>query len=179
MRLSLIVANHPVNGCTTLVPRSCFERCGLFDESLRTTQDYDMWFRLAKDFPFIHLPVSLLKSRIHPRQGCNISESFLQDCNALRINFLSRFGEDEIRRLTDEPLSVFYAKAAIRLKILTLDEASRFALALSRERTRGDGALAAAYRLGLHLFCRVLSRRMSPMYWYREARGCLDRRQSS
>jgi hypothetical protein len=43
----LLITDIPVNGCTVLVPRRCFEQTGLFDERLKAAQDYDMWFRLA------------------------------------------------------------------------------------------------------------------------------------
>ena len=37
-----------VNGCTLLIHRSHFKRVGMFDESLPTTQDYDLWFRMMR-----------------------------------------------------------------------------------------------------------------------------------
>jgi glycosyltransferase involved in cell wall biosynthesis len=60
---------YPVHGCTTLIPRECFKREGLFDEKLRTSQDYDFWFRLAPHYEFIHIPESLIHSRVHGEQG--------------------------------------------------------------------------------------------------------------
>lgn len=36
------------NGCTMLIHRSQFDRVGLFNTQLPTTQDYDMWFRLFR-----------------------------------------------------------------------------------------------------------------------------------
>ncbi|HEY5997358.1 MAG TPA: glycosyltransferase, partial [Candidatus Deferrimicrobiaceae bacterium] len=42
-----LVADMPVNGCTVMAPKRLLERAGLFDERLRTTQDVDLWFRMA------------------------------------------------------------------------------------------------------------------------------------
>ena len=64
-----LFVKDPVNGCTTLIPRACFDRVGVFDEGLRTTQDYEMWFRLARYFSFVHVPETLIKYRRHPQQG--------------------------------------------------------------------------------------------------------------
>ena len=67
--LSYLVMEHPVNGCTTLVPKMCFEKVGMFDERLKTTQDYDLWLRMAWHYAFVHIPRPLIQSRIHPDQG--------------------------------------------------------------------------------------------------------------
>jgi glycosyltransferase involved in cell wall biosynthesis len=58
-----------MNGCTALFPMAAFERSGRFDERRRTTQDYDMWFRMNSTTDFILGPGPLLRSRIHKGQG--------------------------------------------------------------------------------------------------------------
>lgn len=73
-----------VNGCTTLVPKEAFSRTGMFDPSLRTTQDYDMWFRLNHEYDFIQMDGPLLKSRLHPDQGCRT----MSDVHASEVNLL-------------------------------------------------------------------------------------------
>jgi glycosyltransferase involved in cell wall biosynthesis len=65
----LLITDIPVNGCTVLVPRRCFEQAGLFDERLKAAQDYDLWFRMARRYPFIHVPEVLLRSRVQPGRG--------------------------------------------------------------------------------------------------------------
>ena len=35
-----------------LLRRECFEKCGLFDENMPTSSDYDMWIRISKIFSF-------------------------------------------------------------------------------------------------------------------------------
>jgi glycosyltransferase involved in cell wall biosynthesis len=37
---------------TVLLRRECFEKCGLFDENMPTSSDYDMWIRISKMFSF-------------------------------------------------------------------------------------------------------------------------------
>lgn len=63
----LLTTSSAVNGCTLLIPRSAF-REHRFDEAKPTTQDYDMWFRLAKEFDFIKVNKALVLSRQHPAQ---------------------------------------------------------------------------------------------------------------
>jgi glycosyltransferase involved in cell wall biosynthesis len=105
-----LTVSHPVHGCTTLIPRICFDKCGLFDESLRTTQDYDFWFRLAEHFKFIHIPATHIQSRHHTEQGTVIlNEVHVQECNELLIKFLYQLTPGEIMGGTGKPLSLSYA----------------------------------------------------------------------
>lgn len=54
-----------INGCTVLIPKECFEIVGLFDENNPIWADSKMWFLLSKQYSFIHIPVSLAKTRDH------------------------------------------------------------------------------------------------------------------
>jgi len=59
-----------VHGCSLLLPKKCFTEVGYFDENLRTTQDYDLWFKLLKSgYEFRHMPEVLISSRWHDEQG--------------------------------------------------------------------------------------------------------------
>ena len=58
-----------VHGCSVFVPRRLFDAVGRFDERLPTTQDYDLWFRMARRFRFRHMPEILILSRWHDEQG--------------------------------------------------------------------------------------------------------------
>lgn len=61
-----------MHGCTLLVPKSAFETVGTFPEHLRTTQDYDLWMRMAMHVRFEHLPKVLAHARQHANQGSRI-----------------------------------------------------------------------------------------------------------
>jgi len=67
--LSALLYERFINGCTLLIPKKCFRDEKPFKENLRTTQDYDLWFRLMIDYEFLHLQKVLVKSRQHSEQG--------------------------------------------------------------------------------------------------------------
>ncbi|NYZ17767.1 glycosyltransferase [Azospirillum sp. RWY-5-1] len=58
-----------LNGCALLIPRALFDRAGLFEPGLPTTQDYHLWYRMARLVPFVHSPQALVRQRTHPLQG--------------------------------------------------------------------------------------------------------------
>ena len=53
---------------TVLLRRKCFDRVGLFDESIEFWEDYDMWIRVSKEFHFECVPECLVKYWIHGDQ---------------------------------------------------------------------------------------------------------------
>ena len=96
-RLHLTI-NNMMNGCSFLIPKECFKEAGVFNKGLKTTQDYDMWFRLAEIYSFIHIPKSLMKMRIHKRQTTNlISDVVLKECNDLMISFTEKLSSAELK----------------------------------------------------------------------------------
>lgn len=69
-----------LHGCTLLVPRRAFQAAGGFNPALRTTQDNEMWLRIAlAGFPFHHLPRVLVQSRQHPGQGSRTIDTHLDE----------------------------------------------------------------------------------------------------
>lgn len=53
-------------GNTVLVRRSALDKVGLFDESLRSTEDRDLWFRLALEYKIGYIDEILGYYRRHP-----------------------------------------------------------------------------------------------------------------
>lgn len=99
----LLVGRGPVHGCTTFIPHRCFERVGLFDEALHTSQDYDLWFRLSKYFDFVHMPQLLIRSRIHSGQGSRtMSGTRIEEGNRLFIRILQELIEEEANKFGEE-----------------------------------------------------------------------------
>ena len=61
-----------IHGITALVHKDCFQKVGFFDDKLRCTQDYEMWFRIAKEYTTYLIPTRLAQTRIHPNQVGNV-----------------------------------------------------------------------------------------------------------
>lgn len=58
-----------IHGCTLLIPRTAFSLLGVFPEHLQSTQDYELWFSMARNLPFAVLDEPLVKARSHAEQG--------------------------------------------------------------------------------------------------------------
>jgi len=65
----LAILSTSIHGCVTLIPKRIIHTVGLFNESLKTTQDNDMLFRIFRaGFEFQHIPEILIKIRSHLEQ---------------------------------------------------------------------------------------------------------------
>ena len=94
------VFHRMVNGCTVLFHRSHFDRVGFFDESLRTTQDYDFWFRLFQN-QHVHCCRNFdVKVRINKSQGSRVIESHAQQEDALWIAMLQKTSRADMCRVS-------------------------------------------------------------------------------
>jgi glycosyltransferase involved in cell wall biosynthesis len=61
----LVARNNFIYPSTVIVRKSCFEQCGVFDETLRGPEDWDMWLRIARHFDVLGLHSSLARIRQH------------------------------------------------------------------------------------------------------------------
>ena len=146
-----LTANNSLHGCTLLVPRVCFDECGPFNEKLRTTQDYDMWFRIAGHFPFVHVPGIGVRSRLHPGQGSNQLRGIaMEECDTLLAGFVRDLTEEELRGATGESAARSYAVLAANLQARGFPRARDAALELAQVRLAGAPLAAAlATRLAI------------------------------
>ena len=71
--LSLITDDR-LHGCTFMIPKKIFTKVGYFDQTLKHTQDYDLWIRIAKYYEFKHQKNFFLVSRIHSYQSSKVSK---------------------------------------------------------------------------------------------------------
>ncbi|MDF2927532.1 MAG: glycosyl transferase [Paenibacillaceae bacterium] len=66
----ILTMYNPINGCTMIARRELFKECGLFNESLPYTQDYEMWLRLAlMGVKLDYFPEALTIYRMHEQMG--------------------------------------------------------------------------------------------------------------
>jgi glycosyltransferase involved in cell wall biosynthesis len=94
-----------VHGCSLLLPKRCFNEVGYFNEGLKGTQDYDLWFKLLKrGYEFTHIPEVLICSRWHKEQGSRTMYAQHQkEIESLYVNALDMFS-DELEKFSAETL---------------------------------------------------------------------------
>lgn len=65
--VSQLILGNIVSGSitTSLIRRKCFDKVGLFDETLTSCEDWDMWLRIARISDFACLKHPLAKIRLH------------------------------------------------------------------------------------------------------------------
>lgn len=74
---------NEISGCTLMFPKKLWEECGRFNPELKTTQDYDLWFKMLLKAKFTHIDASLINSRIHAEQGTRTISTVKQDIHEL------------------------------------------------------------------------------------------------
>jgi glycosyltransferase involved in cell wall biosynthesis len=163
-----LVTLYPVNGCTVLAPKSCLAAVGGFDERLKTTQDYDLWFRMAKVYDFIHIPELLIRSRIHSAQG-SLRLSDFTEKNLHFMKCLDELYEEGDPAPTGESRTLFNARAAVVLKKRGFMDAARHAYALSLRdlpwRNRILDVPSVAWRMYFNLYdVRIRARRLKARF---------------
>ena len=102
---------------TALVKMECFKKVGLFDESLKTAQDYDMWMRILKYYDLRLNKKILLKLRWH---GKNLTyrttpETELERAKVLLKAYRGLTIEDIFPSLRHRKDALAYAEAYERL----------------------------------------------------------------
>jgi glycosyltransferase involved in cell wall biosynthesis len=161
-----LMADSALHGCTVLVPRSCFAS-ELFDERLATTQDYDMWFRLARHHRFLRVPEILLKYRIHGRQESWMNPRRVEEGNRLLIGFLDAMSPAEVSAATDESPSMVYLRAAARFKWRGYPEAAAVALERSARELASPALRLAPRRIAALAVYHLVNPHLRPMYWWK------------
>ncbi len=122
-----------INGITLLIPKKAFDECGSFDEDLRCTQDYDMWFRmLLKGYKFKHLKKVLASSRQHSKQVTNTSYRMLTEGNKLWIDMMYLLPL-EIKEKINKTEYNFYREMSYFLKDTPYIEAYNYAIKRMKE----------------------------------------------
>jgi glycosyltransferase involved in cell wall biosynthesis len=94
LRQKLLLRNRLATS-TVLARCTCFEKAGLFDESLPQAEDWDLWIKISRHFEFDYVAEPLVTYRVH---GNNISKKIAtMHRNQLRV-IQRAFQEDPIER---------------------------------------------------------------------------------
>jgi glycosyltransferase involved in cell wall biosynthesis len=107
----------PVSSSLFLVRKQCFQKVGLFDESLPSYQDYDFWLRLSPQFRFDYVPEILAKFHHHTQSRVSINldaringfEIFMEKWES---DFREELGGREFEKLRREFLGRIYNQVA-------------------------------------------------------------------
>jgi glycosyltransferase involved in cell wall biosynthesis len=125
---------------SVLVRRECFDRVGLFDESLTAHEDWDMWLRVARHYRFAFVDAILARFRVH---GANLtapaSPVFAQLLETRSRVLDKAFGDPYLPR-------VYRSVKPLAYRTLLLGNA--LAWWKLRQWRRAGGALGQAYRQG-------------------------------
>jgi len=114
--LKALLCKSFIHGCTLLIPKRCIKYENPFNERLRSTQDYDLWCRLALDYNFIHLDKVLIKSRQHPGQGTRtFGRSHKKECNDFFIFWIKKLEERQNDYFIDDSKTFYFARLSYSL----------------------------------------------------------------
>ncbi len=123
-----------INGCALLIPRYYFDEMGVFDESLPTTQDYDLWFKFFRNAPLVFDQQLLVRSRSHPGQDTHSKwHQHIAECNQLWTGFLHKLNDEEMTRMEGSPYR-FLTRTAKFLSQTPYSQAQQTAEALAKDR---------------------------------------------
>ena len=114
-----------IHGCSLLIHRSHFDRIGLFDEKLRTTQDYDMWFRMFHEQELIFIPQRLMIGRKHADQGSRTIPEHLKERVDLYLHNMKIESVEEMKRVFGSEYH-FYSAMLSRFHRWELTECYRY-----------------------------------------------------
>jgi glycosyltransferase involved in cell wall biosynthesis len=88
----LLRRNIPA-GNTSLIRKHCFARCGLYDETLPSCQDWDMWIRISKFYKFDFVSEALSNVYVHGRQiSTNLNAKIVA-----REKLITKYHEDLVQ----------------------------------------------------------------------------------
>jgi glycosyltransferase involved in cell wall biosynthesis len=127
-----LTTQNILHGCSLIIPKLALERHGLFDETLKTVLDFDLWFKLATTERFLYLPGIVVYARAHADQDTNRKrEIHMKEANELLARFVEELSEDEIHRGSSYNLIHGYYYIAQTLRQRNFDAAAEHAVMLA------------------------------------------------
>lgn len=157
------VFNMLLCGCAMLIHKSHFDRVGLFNPARKTTQDYEMWFRMFRDAQIHYCDACCdVVLRQHPNQGSKTIGSNLAECNELWI-WLDRQLKDYERAQIDGTPELFYRRMYERIQSVYEEAAQYYRGKAENEALRWERAdLSDEERFTstlIHNYCSELAQR--------------------
>lgn len=129
-----ITAESALHGCSLLIPRLAFDVIGPFNENLRTTQDYELWFRMAAQYRFVHIPQVLIGARSHANQDTHkIADLAFDEACSLYLGFVKSIKLFEVPGNTPLQIAASYLRLASGLWQRGFNDAAAYCAASARK----------------------------------------------
>lgn len=143
-----LTTHNILHGCTLLIPKRAILQHGMFDESLKTVLDFDLWFKLARTERFVYLPSVVVHARAHPDQDTNRKRDVhMKEANDLLARFAEELSDSEIKSGSKQQGVVGYYIIAESLLRRNFNDAASHVLKLAEKAVTeavGSGAALAA-----------------------------------
>jgi len=103
---------------TAMFRAEIFDQCGLFDESLPYSEDWDLWLRISHSYPFVQLRRPTTLYRQHAHQGNRLARDIdyrtrlLQDA-VKKWGLCSRDGRCVTRHAFNKQLATYHSAFAL------------------------------------------------------------------
>lgn len=90
-----LLKENALNGCCLMLPRSVFEKCGMFDESLRFCQDVFMWYKVfLNHYSLLCTEDVCVRSRVHVKQLTQTGQGmFRKECATISEYLMHAFAQ--------------------------------------------------------------------------------------
>lgn len=111
-----------IHGCSLLIPKKAFDKYGVFNTTLKFTQDYDLWIRLNKHYNFKYLAQTLIQSRSHEQQDSKTHSQNPEEGNSFWCKCLDELTDEDILKC-EKTKTLFYLKIAAYLKFKPYNKA--------------------------------------------------------
>jgi glycosyltransferase involved in cell wall biosynthesis len=129
-----ITSQSSLHGCSLLIPRTAFAAVGSFHEGLRTTQDYELWFRMAGSYRFLHIPEALVSARSHANQDTHrIADVAFAEASDLYLGFVKSMTSSDVPGHSPSEIGASYLRLASGLSQRGFNDAAAYSVKMARQ----------------------------------------------
>ena len=88
--INMMFRRNPFCHSSVMIKRSCLDKTGKYDEKFETTQDLDLWFRIAREFDLDILEEVLVERNLGNFSLSHGKKRWVQLINSLKIRLSAR-----------------------------------------------------------------------------------------
>ncbi|MCM1984688.1 glycosyltransferase family 2 protein [Lyngbya confervoides] len=154
-------------GSVALVRRQCFDHCGVFDTQLGSfLEDWDMWLRLARHYPFQVVPIPLVQYRQHPQSASKNWTAMAQSFQRVMKKTFSQAASEDLT-LQAKSCGHFYLYCLAWKPIQSQAQDYKQARRFLRQALQYDPSLRFSREHGRLLLAMTLMRLFGPVGYHR------------